>query len=997
MYNPIRIMKASKFGVFTAIGAVIALTMLLAACPEETPTGPAGPSSPTNLTVEISGSQAVLTWDAVADAVEYRVYRANGPNELLVRINTDAPITGTTFTDTGLTNGIDYRYVVRAVDSADRESGDSEQVNAIPNFLAPENLVVEISDGQAELTWGTVADAVEYRIYSVGSDGTLTRIAENIIITETTFTVTGLDNGTAYRYVVRAVDSSGGESGDSGEINATPELTIPPVPKNLTANPADTQITLSWDASNSAEEYRVYRASTPNGTLTRIAGSTTITATSYTDTGLTNDTEYRYTVRAFNSIGESTDSNEVTATPVASTTVPPAPANFSAIAGDTEVSLSWDAVPGATEYRIYRAAAANDPLVRIAGDTMVVVTTYTDTGLTNGTAYRYTVRAVNGIGEGPGSSEAAAAPALAAPAAPENFRAAATANREVTLTWNAVDNAAEYQVFRADTVDGDFTRIDDSTTITDPTYTDTGLANGTAYRYIVRAVNAAGISPDSSEVSVTTLALPAAPANLTATASVVGSDIQVTLTWDAVTGATAYQIYRADTADGTLTRIAEDTTITAVTYTDTGLTHTTTYRYTVRTVDSVGEGADSAEASATTRGLLAAPANLSATASGAADVFEVSLSWDAVTGATEYRVYRADTADGALERVTTDSAITGTTYTDTGLAHSTAYRYIVRAVDVIGESLDSAEASATTPAVPGAPGNVRASARIVMGAAQILLSWNAVTGATEYQVYRAATATGTFARIASSTTITAATYTDTGFTSGTTYRYTVRAVDSVGTSADSAEISVVAPASLAAPANLTAVKGERTVSLSWDAVTGATGYRVYRAATADGALTRTRILGTVTTYTDTFLTNGTAYRYVVRAANNLGESADSSEVTATPSDHSNTMTGATPVTSGVAITGTLAATGPTGDPDYFSITVTATASSPVTITAETTGTTDTGGQISNSTGTVLATDDNSGESNNFRASTTVMATGTYYIRVIAQTGTGFYNLTITAQ
>ena len=324
MYNlrrTIRTFKTSKFGVVTAIGAVIALTMLLTACPQDAPPGPTGPGSPANLVVEISGSQAVLTWDAVADAVEYRVYRANGPNEPLARINTDTPITGTTFTDTGLTNGIDYRYVVRAVDSADRESGDSEQVNAIPNFLAPVNLIVEISDGQAELTWDTVADAVEYRIYRAEApDGTLVRIADSI--TGTTFTDTGLTNGIDYRYVVRAVDSSGGESGDSSEINATPELTIPPVPKNLTANPADTQIALSWNESNSAEEYRIYRADTPTGDLARIAGTTTITAARYIDTGLINGTEYRYTVRAVNALGESTDSNEVTTTPVAATAAP---------------------------------------------------------------------------------------------------------------------------------------------------------------------------------------------------------------------------------------------------------------------------------------------------------------------------------------------------------------------------------------------------------------------------------------------------------------------------------------------------------------------------------------------------------------------------------------------------------------------------------------------------------------------------------------------------
>ena len=991
------ITKAPKLGVFTAIGAVIALTMLLAACPEEAPapTGPTGPSSPANLDVEIS-------------------------------------------------------------------------------------------DGQAELTWDAVAGATEYRIYSVGSDGTLTRIAEAVTITETTFTVTGLDNGTTYRYVVRAVNSAGIESGDSSEISATPALTIPPVPKNLTANPADAQVTLSWAASNSADEYRVYRASTPDGTLVRIAEGTTITETSYIDTGLTNGTEYRYTVRAFNIRGESTDSNEVTARPVASTVAPPAPANLTATAGDTEVSLSWDAVPGATEYRIYRAAtAAPDPLARIAENDTIIVTTYTDTGLTNGTTYRYTVRAVNNIGEGIDSSEATAAPALAAPAAPTNLSATATASGQVTLTWDATDNTAEYQVFRADTVNVDFVRIADTTTITDPTYTDTGLANDTAYRYTVRAANAAGASPASSEASVTTLALPAAPANFSATAG----DTQVLLSWDAVTGATEYRIYRAATANGALTRVTTNSDITGTTYTDTGLTNGTAYRYTVRAVDSVGESIDSNEVSATPGS--PGPENLSATASvtGPGQI-EAALSWDAVTGATEYRIYRAAAANDPLTRIAEAITITGTTYTDTGLQGSTAYRYAVRAVDSADDvSVNSNVVSLTTPALPAMPANfsatigdrqitlswdavtgaaeyyvyrgipstgflfriasgttisatmhtdtgltvgttyeyfvravnstgvsansntisataltppaVPANLSAVASTTQVLLEWDAVDSAAEYRVYRAATANGALTRIASSTTITETTYTDTGLTNDTAYRYTVRASNSAGESTDSSEVTATPTAATAvpaAPANLSTLATSTQAVLSWDAVTGATEYRVYRAATSSGTLTRIASSTTITdtTYTDTGLTNVTTYRYTVRASNSIGEGVDSNEATARPDDHSNVFVGATPATSGVFINGNLDWL---GDWDHFSIEIPGASSvTPVTITANTGGGTDTYGILYSSDGTVLTMDDDTGAGQNFRFAATVSSSGPYYLRVrgFNDNRTGPYTVTITA-
>ncbi len=901
MYNLRRtlrtITKAPKLGVFTAIGAVIVLTMLLAACPEDPPAGPAGPSSPTNL-------------------------------------------------------------------------------------------VVEISDSQAELTWDAVAGATEYRIYSVGSDGTLTRVAEGTTITDTTYTVTGLTNNTTYRYVVRAVNSAGIESGDSGEISATPELTIPPVPKNLTANPADTQVTLSWTASNSAEEYRIYRASTPDGTLARIAEGTTITETNYIDTGLTNDTTYRYTVRAFNSIGESTDSTEVTATPVASTVVPPAPANLTATAGDTEISLSWDAVPGATEYRIFRAATATDPLARIAENDTIIVTTYTDTGLTNGTTYRYTVRAVNNIGEGIDSSEATAAPALAAPAAPTNLSATATASGQVTLTWDATDNTAEYQVFRADTADGDLVRIADTTTITDPTYTDTGLANDTAYRYTVRAANAAGASPASSEASVTTLALPAAPANFSATPG----DTQVLLSWDAVTGATEYRIYRAATANGALTRVTTNSDITGTTYTDTGLTNGTAYRYTVRAVDSVGESIDSNEVSATPVAATVAPpapANLNGTAGNA----QIALSWNAAANATEYYVYRAVTP-GLFTRIADAATITDTAYTDTGLTNGTVYYYFVRAINSAGAGTGSNEIRIPLPAVPAVPANLR----VVPGDTAVALAWNAAANAAEYRVYRADTTSGPLTRIAASTTITDTAYTDTGLTNGTAYRYTVRAVNIAGESNDSTEVTGT-PAALTvaptAPSNLSAVASNTQAVLTWDAVPSITEYRIYRAGTSSGTLTRIASAATITdtTYTDTGLTNLTTYRYIVRAVNSVSEGADSNEVTARPDDHSNVRSAATVATSGTAITGTVDYS---GDRDYFSIHIpAATSAIPVVLHASTTGSTDTFGELYDSSGRQLVVDSNNGAGNNFAINYRIEVSGTYYILARGSSAsTGPYSLTI---
>ncbi len=893
--------------------------------------------------------------------------------------------------------------MVRVVNSEGAEFGDSGETNVTPVpqiLVAPTNLSATTADAQVLLSWDAVFGAAEYRVYRATDTGDLTRIADSNTITETTFTDTGLTNDTTYRYAVSAVNAAG-ESPRSAEVTATPELAIPPAPENFSVTVSvvagDVQASLSWDAIFGTDTYQVYRADSLTAALVRIADNTTITDAAYTNIGLTGGTAYRYTVRAVNAAGEGADSNEVSIT---APTPLAGPANLSAaaavIAGNSQVSLSWDAVPGAAEYQVYRADTANGALTRIAEGTTITDTTYTDTGLTGGTAYRYTVRAANADGDSADSSEAS----ITAPtplAAPANFSAVATVaagDPQASLSWDAVPGAAEYQVYRADTANGTLTRIADSTTITDTAYTDTGLTDGTVYRYTVRAVNSDGDSADSSEAGITAPTPLAAPANLSASTALVTGDSQVSLSWDAVPGAAEYRVYRADTASGEFTRIADSTTISETTYTDTGLTEGTAYRYTVRAVDSIGEGPDSSAASVTALVSPAAPANLSATAAVVTGDSQVSLSWDAVMGATEYRVYRSLEGTFILyNRIADDTTITTTSYTNTGLTGGTSYRYLVRAVDGNGESANSNIVRITALSAPSVPANLRA----VAGDNRITLSWDSVSGATEYRIYRSATTGGTLTRIASGTTITATTYINTGLTNGTTYRYTIRAANNIGESTDSSEVTAtpVAPTVVpTAPGNLRADNGSLAVRLTWDSVSGVNEYRIYRSATTGGTLTRIASSTTITaaTYTDTGLTSLTTYRYVVRAVNRIGESANSNEVSTTPDDHGNSRDLGTPVTSGTAVAGRIDTA---GERDYFTITVTLTPGQTATIHATTTGSTDTFGIIW-SGGAALVTDNDSGTGSNFSATTTTSTSGTYQIDVRGlPTVTGDYSLTVT--
>src|SRR5262249_7267132 len=132
---------------------------------------------------------------------------------------------------------------------------------------------------------------------------------------------------------------------------------------------------------------------------------------SFVDSGLTNGTKYFYVVSSYNSSAESGNSNEASATPAAST--PAAPSGLSATPGNGQVSLSWNAVAGATGYHVNRPTSARAE-VQIAAPT---ATTFVDSGLANGTKYFYVVSAVNGGQESANSAEASATPAAPQPPA----------------------------------------------------------------------------------------------------------------------------------------------------------------------------------------------------------------------------------------------------------------------------------------------------------------------------------------------------------------------------------------------------------------------------------------------------------------------------------------------------------------------------------------------------------------------------------------------------
>ena len=455
----------------------------------------------------------------------------------------------------------------------------------------------------------------------------------------TSFTVTGLANGTAYTFEIRAVNSVG--NGTSSQVSATPvtvlKVTVPDAPDDLRATAGDTEVSLSWtqgDDGGSDITKHQYRVSADAGTnwnpdwtdITDSAPGET-NATSFTVAGLTNGMAYTFEIRAVNSVGNGT-SSQVSATPEA--TVPDAPDDLRATAGNTEVSLSWtqgdDGGSDITkhQYRVSADAGTNwnpdwtDITDSAPGETNA--TSFTVTGLTNGMAYTFEMRAVNSVGNGTSSQVSATPKRATIPGKPEELIATA-GNAQVTLSWKLGDDGGsditkhQYRVSADGGTNWNLYWTDISSSAPSEANAEsfmvTGLVNGTTYTLEIRAINFMGRGRASRIHSIPKApTTPGAPDDFIAFAG----NTRVLLSWgqvdDGGTDIIKYQ-YRVS-ADGGVnwnpgwTDIADSAPgkTNAESFMVTGLANGTTYTFEIRAVndfngDSTEDTGLASQASAT--------------------------------------------------------------------------------------------------------------------------------------------------------------------------------------------------------------------------------------------------------------------------------------------------------------------------------------------------------------------------------------------------------------
>lgn len=398
---------------------------------------------------------------------------------------------------------------------------------------------------------------------------------------------------------------------------ANAQLVLGP-PQNLLATAVSTsQINLSWSQPANLgglliTGYQIQRSSNGGSNWSTIVSSTGNAATTYSDTGLQPGTTYTYRVAAITVILTSSWSNTASATTLSPVTPPGAPTGLGAVSGTAQISLTWQAPSNnggsaITGYDIYRGTSpGGESSSPIASG--VTSTRYVDSGLTNGQAYYYVVRAVNSAGQGAVSNEAFAVPATV-PSAPQGL-AATGGNSQVSLSWSAPSSSGGsaitgYNIYRGTSSGGEGTTPLTVVSRNSLSYTDTSVVNGQIYYYTVRASNSVGTGPKSNEASATPLApltVPGAPTGLAASEI---SPSQIRLSWNAPSSnggsaITGYKIERSTDSGSTWSTISSNTQSSGTTYTDSGLGAGLTYTYRVSAINSQGTGQPSNTASATT-------------------------------------------------------------------------------------------------------------------------------------------------------------------------------------------------------------------------------------------------------------------------------------------------------------------------------------------------------------------------------------------------------------
>ncbi|HTG45953.1 MAG TPA: fibronectin type III domain-containing protein [Verrucomicrobiae bacterium] len=858
----------------------VVLTLSTKSPPPQPPSAPVLQASP------ISQSEISLQWNDLSNETGFKLERkagATGPWIELPALAANA----TAFLDAELAPATVYYYRIRAFNLEGNSAYSAEVTASTPERplnppLAPALQLAGTATTRVDLTWNDVATELGYKLErKTGVAGTWTEfpaLAANL----SAYADSAVLPSTEYYYRLRAFNADG-NSAYSSEVHAAtaaPPLNPPTAPTLQLAGATSGRVDLTWNDLPNELGYKLEHRTGAAGAWAEFP-IFAANLTAYSDTAVLPSTEYYYRLRAFNADGNSAYSSEVHAATAAPPLNPPtAPTLQLAGVASGRVDLTW--IDGANElgYKLERKSGAAGTWTEFPS-LAANLSAYSDSAVTPSTEYFYRIRAFNADGNSSYSAELRAvttAPPLQPPVPPV-LQTVAISESRIDLLWNDVANETTYEIERklGSGNWGPLASVGANVT----SYSNSGLQPSTLYFYRIRALNAAGASALSPEVSTSTQAPPLQRPTTPALLATALSHSRISLAWTDVTDESGYTLERMEGTEWVSFPVLGPG---STAYIDENLRPATDYHYRIRAFNTAGSSDYSAPASATT-----APAPLNPPAAPLLQAHTISVSrigleWNNVANEAGYILERKSGSEANWVELTRP-ALDVSSYINEGLSASTEYFFRIRAFNADGESASSAEVSARTldrvPEPPAAPILAATAASLT----SVALSWNEVPGASSYKLEQQAGSSGAWTEIMIASLGTTS-FLNTGLLPSTEYRYRLRAFNSDGASEYSSEAAATTFAPAVQPPAAPALTGEvlssSSISLRWNELPDETGYILERRAGAEGSWVQIAApAANSAAFSDTSLAAATEYSYRLRAYNAGGNSDWSAELSLT--------------------------------------------------------------------------------------------------------------------
>ena len=422
-----------------------------------------------------STGKPYIKWTAVAGASQYEVYRSGSKDGTYTLLGTT---TAANYTDSKANAGYTYYYKVKAISEVKSAANSSLSAAVAVTCRCARPVVTPdylTSTGKPYIKWAAVAGASQYEVYrSDSSNGTYEYVGTT---TATNYTDNKANAGYTYYYKVKAISKvkSTANSSLSAAVAITCRCARPVVKPDYLISTGKPYI--KWTAVAGASQYEVYRSGSKDGTYTLLG---TTTAANYTDSKANAGYTYYYKVKAISKV-RSTANSSLSATVAATCHCARPVVKPDYLISTGKPYIKWTAVAGASQYEVYRSGS-KDGTYTLLGTT--TATNYTDNKANAGYTYYYKVKAVSKVSSGANSYYSVVIGATCHCARPSVK--ITTVNGSPRLTWNAVAGANKYEVYRATSKNGSYTKM---FTTSNLSYTNTSAKAGTTYYYKVKAVS----------------------------------------------------------------------------------------------------------------------------------------------------------------------------------------------------------------------------------------------------------------------------------------------------------------------------------------------------------------------------------------------------------------------------------------------------------------------------------------------------------------------------